>query len=92
LHIAIYTDNANTNIDMFNTLCAQPSYNPLLLTAVDLTLNYHVEFQVFHILGSDNIVADVLSCFHFDVVGSFAPFLHVLQFEPPQLTLGGVPS
>ena len=34
-HLLIHTDNYNT-IDMFNTLQAQPSYNPLLLTSVKL--------------------------------------------------------
>jgi len=87
LRIAVYTDNSNT-VDMFNTLRAQPTYNPLVMTAVDLALDFHVEFRVFHLPGEDNVVADALSRFRFDVLATFAPHLCIMHFIPPRLTLG----
>ena len=87
MRIAIYTDNSNT-VDMFNTLCAQPLYNPLLLTAVDLLLDHGVDLRVFHIPGEDDIVADALSHFHFDTVALYAPSLQIFKFQPPCLKLG----
>jgi hypothetical protein len=91
LHIAIYTDNSNT-VDMFNTLRAQLFYNPLVMTAIDLALDFHVEFRVFHIPGEENIVSDAISRFRYDTLAVFAPLLHLLQFQPPRLTLGAEPS
>jgi hypothetical protein len=61
------------------------------LTAVDLALDNHVEFRVFHIPGEDNIVFDALSRFRFDTLAIFAPLLRILQFQPPRLTLGAEP-
>ena len=85
--IAIYTDNLNT-VDMFNTLHAQPTYNSLVLTAVNLALDHHIDFHVFHIPGQENIVSDAISRFRFDTLAVFAPLLRILQFQPPRLTLG----
>jgi hypothetical protein len=82
LQVALYTDNSNT-VDMFNTLHAQPVYNPLVMTAVDLALDYAVEFHVFHIPGEDNVVSDAISHFRDDILATFAPTLCVLQFQPP---------
>jgi hypothetical protein len=79
LCIAIYTDNSNT-VDMFNTLCAQPMYNPLVMTAVNFALNFHIEFHVFHIPGEDSLIANAISHFHYDVLATFAPLLCILQF------------
>lgn len=85
--IAIYTDNLNT-VDMFNSLRAQPLYNPILITAVELLSTFDVQLRVFHIAGDDNIIADALSRFRFDIVHHYSPLLHVQSFEPPRLTLG----
>ncbi|TFK38309.1 hypothetical protein BDQ12DRAFT_606353 [Crucibulum laeve] len=90
--IVLYTDNSNT-VSMFNTLHAQPSLYPILLTAVDLTLNHNVHFCVFHIPGEQNTVADALSCFHNQqaintaALTSYTP-LHISLFQPPCLMLG----
>jgi hypothetical protein len=73
---------------MFNTLRAQPLYNPLLITAVDLLLDHGVDLCIFHIPGQDNIVADALSRFHFDMVALYAPSLQIFKFQPPRLKLG----
>jgi hypothetical protein len=87
MRIAIYTDNSNT-VDLFNTLHAQPLYNPLLITAVNLLLDHGVDLRVFHIPRQDNIVADALSRFRFDTVALYAPSLQIFKFQPPRLKLG----
>jgi hypothetical protein len=75
---------------MFSSLRAQPLYNPLLLTAVELLLEHSVDLRVFHIAREDNIVADALSCFRFDIISMHAPLLRISQFLPPRLMLGAV--
>ena len=89
--IALYTDNSNT-VNMFNTLSAKPTYNPLVMAAVNLALNFHIEFRVFFIPGDDNIVADALSRFLFNTLATFAPLLRVALFQPPRVTLGAALS
>jgi hypothetical protein len=74
MRIAIYSDNSNT-VDMFNSLRAQPLYNPLLITAIDLLLDHGVDLHVFHIPGQVNIVADALSRLRFDTIALYAPSL-----------------
>ena len=59
--IVIHTDSSN-RVDLFNTLHAKQGYNPLLLTAINLMLKYHVQLHVDWISGSENAVADALSC------------------------------
>ena len=85
--IAIHTGNANT-IAMFDSPCAQPPYNPLLVTSVDLALKNHVCFQVFHIPGEQNSTADTFSHGLFNIVHTLAPSLQTSTFIPPQLMLG----
>jgi len=84
MHVAIFSDNANT-VGMFNSLRVQPDYNGLLTTAVDLLL-----LRALHIPGDDNTVANALSHCHFDITYSVVPSLCVTTFQPPQLTLGVV--
>ena len=62
------------------------------MAAVNLVLNFGVEFCVFHIPGENNIVADALSHFCFNTLATFAPLLQTLQFQPPQLMLGTASS
>jgi hypothetical protein len=73
---------------MFNTLCAQPTHNPLVMTAVNLALDFNINFRVFHLPGEDNIVADALSHFRNDTLATLVPHLRILHFLPPRLTLG----
>jgi hypothetical protein len=87
--VAIFSDNTNT-VDMFNSLHAKPSHNPLLLTAVDISSSSSCLFRVFHIPGELNIVADALSRFRNDVALRAAPGLTITTFQPPQLTLGAI--
>ncbi|KIJ38676.1 hypothetical protein M422DRAFT_176203 [Sphaerobolus stellatus SS14] len=90
--IAIFTDNMNT-VDMFNSLRAQPKYNPILLTSVDLSIKHNMQFRIFHIPGELNTVADPLSRFRNDIaIKEAAQHTHLpLQislFQPPHLTEG----
>ena len=68
---------------MFNTLCAQPLYNPLLLTSVDIILTSSMHLQVWHVPGSENLVADTLSHFHLDIIAVNALGIVILDFQPP---------
>ena len=86
-HIAIFTDNENT-VNLFNTLHAQPLYNPLALTFANLCINHSTSIRVFHIPGDFNIVADALSRFKNHLASNAAPGLVILPFQPPRLTLG----
>jgi hypothetical protein len=90
--VAIFCDNMNT-VDMFNSLRAQPRYNPILLTAVDLLIQFHVQLRLFHVPGSDNSVADLISRSSSHLEASLLlPRYTVLPFIPPQLTLGAMLS
>ena len=80
--IAIYTNNANT-VAMFDSLRAQPQYNPLLLTSVDLAFKNDVCFWVFHIPSEQNGITDALSHGLFDIVQTLLPGLHTSTFIPP---------
>lgn len=85
--IAIFCDNTNT-VDMFNSLCATPNYNPILLDAVNLSLDYDFMFRVFHVPGVENTVADALSRGNIDIALQHSPMLNITTFEPPRFTLG----
>lgn len=85
--VVIYTDNSNT-VDMFNSLGANMTHNPLFTAAVDLLHTYCAELCVLHVSGLDNVVADRLSHFDNTLVCAAAPGLTIQQFIPPRLTLG----
>lgn len=73
---------------MFNTLRADSTHNPILITAIDLLTQYNAELRVLHISGRDNIVADCLSRWENATACSLAPGLSIHSFIPPRLTLG----
>lgn len=83
------SDSSNT-VDMFNSLRAQPKYNPILIAVVDLLIDSHVDLRVVHISGSQNSVADALSRFDFDRVHELQPNITILPLETPRLALGEV--
>ena len=75
-------------VDMFNTLCAQPLYNPLLITTIEILLHSKTHLRVFHVPGDENIVADALSHSRYDSIFHLVPTLQVYNFIPPRLMLG----
>ncbi|KAF7984094.1 hypothetical protein HWV62_17672 [Athelia sp. TMB] len=79
-------------VDMLNTLRADPVHNPILLTAVDLLICYSVELCVLHIAGHENVVADALSRWDNATAIAYAPGLTISSFIPPHLTLGASQS
>lgn len=89
--LVIFTDNTNT-VTMFNSLHAKPDMNDLLLTSMDLIIGCELDLRVFHIAGKDNTVADALSRFKNDKVLELHPDTIIMNFIPPQLTLGACSS
>ncbi|KAF5323659.1 hypothetical protein D9758_019074 [Tetrapyrgos nigripes] len=86
-HIVVFTDNSNT-VNMFNSLKATPTYNPILMTAVDLLLQFNAQLRVFHIPGTENHVADSLSHFNNDLAYNASPSIIINPFTPPRVMLG----
>nr|VWO96574.1 N/A [Ganoderma boninense] len=58
--IAILSDNTNA-VSIFRSLRAEPLYNPILMSAVDILIANNTEHRVDHIPGEFNVVADALS-------------------------------
>ena len=87
--IMIFTDNSNT-VDIFNSLRAQPAYNPILKSAVDILLQSDHQLRVLHVPGEGNSVADAISRQQFNCALSLCPELHISLFQPPQLPLGAI--
>ncbi|KIY53713.1 hypothetical protein FISHEDRAFT_68649 [Fistulina hepatica ATCC 64428] len=85
--LAIWTDNTNT-VDIFNSLHALPPYNPLLITSVDLLMQYDCQLRVLHVEGKRNNIADALSCFRNDTALSLSPGLRIFPFLPLHLSSG----
>ncbi|RDX39624.1 hypothetical protein OH76DRAFT_1367314 [Lentinus brumalis] len=87
--LAILSDNTNT-VSIFNTLSADPAYNTILISAVDVLLDTGVDLRVDHIPGEFNVVADALSRRCFDFALSLDPSLTLHTLTPPQDALGVV--
>ncbi|KAH7918235.1 hypothetical protein BV22DRAFT_1186828 [Leucogyrophana mollusca] len=85
--LAVFTDNMNT-VHMFNSLAADPDYNPILILAVNVILASRINVHIFHIAGVDNIVADHLSQNQNVLAERAAPRLVIETFQPPQDVLG----
>jgi hypothetical protein len=83
----IYTENANT-VAMFQSLHAHPPYNSIMLAAVDILLKYSVDLCIEFIPGSENGIADALSCYQNEKVLELAPQASIFDFEPPWKVLG----
>ncbi|KAI9571541.1 hypothetical protein HD554DRAFT_2005879, partial [Boletus coccyginus] len=85
--LAVFTDNLNT-VQMFSSLAALPSLNWMLISVVDLIIQYDVDLRVFHVSGVDNVVADHLSCLRNDAARRCAPGISISSFQPPRNALG----
>ena len=89
--LVIYSDNTNT-VDIFNSLRAIAPYNRLLISAMSLVLDHEIDFQVLHVRGIDNPVANALSRFKNDLAVSICPGLVIQTFQPPQDATGAAPK
>ncbi len=89
--LAVLSDNSNA-VSIFNSLKAEPAYNSILISAVDVILNTGVDLRVDHVPGELNVVADALSRRRFDLARSLDPSLTLLSLIPPQDALGAVSS
>ncbi|KAI0757378.1 hypothetical protein C8Q80DRAFT_1091086 [Daedaleopsis nitida] len=85
--LAVLSDNSNT-VAIFNTLRAEPAYNPILVSAVDVRLRLQLDLRVDHVPGRFNVVADALSRGRFDLARELDPSLTLFQFIPPRDALG----
>ncbi|SJL14815.1 uncharacterized protein ARMOST_18286 [Armillaria ostoyae] len=81
--VTIFTDNTNT-VDIFNSLRATPTYNPILKSAVDMMISQRIDLRVLHIPGPENDVADALSRSQFSKARELVPRLVILPFKPPR--------
>ena len=86
-HIAVYSDNTNT-VDMFASLCAKPTYNPILISTIDLAINHSIATRVYYVPGKQNIIANCLSCFQNTRALLLALKLYICIFQPPQNVMG----
>ena len=85
--ITIYCDNTDT-VDMFGSLCAQLTYNSILICTVDFTLNTAIMTKVYFVPGTQNVIADHLSRFQNAEALHLAPCLDIQTFKPPQDAMG----
>jgi hypothetical protein len=85
--IVVFTDNENT-VNIFNSLHASPTLNPILITAIDLLLSFKTELRVVHIAGVANGTADALSRLDNNHAKTLSPGLTINLFIPPQLSKG----
>lgn len=86
-HVTIFMDNSNT-VNIFNSLQALPTYNPILKSAVDVMISHNINLRVLHIPGSENNVTDTLSHSEFSKAQELVSRLIVLPFMPPHNMLG----
>ncbi|PBK84919.1 hypothetical protein ARMGADRAFT_1088068 [Armillaria gallica] len=85
--VTIFMDNMNT-VDIFNSLRALPTYNPILKAAVDVMISHSIDLHVIHIPGPDNKIVDALSRSLFLKARKLVPCLLILSFKPPHEVLG----
>ncbi|KAJ3927313.1 MAG: hypothetical protein NXY57DRAFT_965597 [Lentinula lateritia] len=71
-------------IHIFDSLKAEPGYNPILRSAVNILLDYDVDVHVLHVPGEQNTVADAIFCQKFSKLPSLASGLVLQTFTPPQ--------
>ena len=87
--LLIATDNTNT-FNIFTSLSAQPAYNPILISTVNVLLRCDVDLRVVYILSPLNHIADTLSLYQNDLVRKPVPAIQIKNFTPLQDALGAV--
>ncbi|KAF9000975.1 hypothetical protein BDQ17DRAFT_1244875, partial [Cyathus striatus] len=88
--VIIYSDSENT-VALFNSLwAANAQYNSLLKIAVDELLHCQYQLRVLWIPGSENHIADALSCQRFAAARWYDSLLSHHILLPPQVVLGAI--
>ena len=87
MHLLIATDNTNT-FDIFMSLSAQPAYNPILISAVNILLHCDIDLRVIYIPGPLNHITDALLWYQNDLVRKLVPAIQIKNFTPSQDALG----
>jgi hypothetical protein len=85
--LTIFTDSLDT-VEIFNSLKASGTYNPILLFSCRILLEQDIDLRVYHIPGDLNVVADALSRALLHVAAQHAPRLQLFSFQPPLLSPG----
>ncbi len=89
--IAILSDNTNA-VSIFQSLRADPLYNPILMSAIDVLIGNETEHRVDYIPGPFNVVADALSRGKLDLARHIDPHIHILPFAIPPDALRLLPQ
>jgi hypothetical protein len=82
--IALFSDNSNC-VDAFNSLSSPHPYNIVLRACIDRLLSNNIRLRVFHIPGSENVVADLLSRDRAPEVLLRIPNIQIASFSPSAL-------
>jgi hypothetical protein len=71
-------------VHMFNSLHTKPSYNPILISALNAQIDSSLDVRVYHVPSNVNNVADSVSRDNFSLARHFDPNLTILSFTPPR--------
>ena len=86
----VLSDNTNS-VGIFNTLKADPVYNPILMSAVDVRISFDIDMRVDYVPGKLNNVADALSRYDFERALRDDSRLVIFPFIPPRDALAACP-
>ena len=82
--ILVFTDSLDS-VAVFNSLAAsQTLHNGVLLAVARVILESSINLRVQHVIGKDNIRADLLSRLLFNEYRQLFPQDHVRLFAPPR--------
>lgn len=85
--LVVFSENQNT-VDLFSSLSTRPDYNPLLIYATSLLLDFDIRLKVIHVPGESNHIADALSRRLWQRAIDLSPGITITKFKPPQNALG----
>ena len=80
------------SVHMFNSCHAKPSYNPLLISSINVCTHSSLDVHVRHVAGENNTIANTISHKNFTLALHLIPNLTILSFTPPWDALGASPK